>query len=286
MPVSAFPGIETHFNGRDYGVLDVGAQPIAWTPAGQLPVLWLSPLADFEPGKGVRGGVPVVFPWFGNGPDGDRRPKHGFARTAAWRRVHVTENVASAGQLVARYELGPDDLDHACTSPVASEWPFAAELVASLTDAALTVSLTVTNTGTEPITYEEALHTYLKVCDVSRISITGLEGCSYTDTVGGTLARGLQTEPLRFEGEVDRIYDCAGSVVVDDPGFSRRIRVTAHGAANTVVWNPGRALGTSMADVGQYWSEFVCVESGNVRSSAVRLSAGEQHTLSQHVGLI
>jgi D-hexose-6-phosphate mutarotase len=53
-----------------------------------------------------------------------------------------------------------------------------------------------------------------------------------------------------------------------------------------VVWNPGRALGTSMADVGQYWSEFVCVESGNVRSSAVRLSAGEQHTLSQHVGLI
>ena len=286
MPVSVFPGIETHFNGRDYGVLDVGAQPIAWTPAGQLPVLWLSPLADFEPGKGVRGGVPIVFPWFGNGPDGDRRPKHGFARTAAWRRVQVTENVASAGQLVARYELGPDDLDHTDGSAVAAEWPFAAELVATMTDAALTVSLAVTNTGTEPITYEAALHTYLKVCDVSRVSITGLEGCSYTDTVGGALTRGLQTEPVRFEGEVDRIYDCAGSVVVDDPGFSRRIRVTAHGAANTVVWNPGRALGTSMADVGQYWSEFVCVESGNVRSSAVRLSAGEQHTLSQHVGLI
>jgi glucose-6-phosphate 1-epimerase len=73
---------------------------------------------------------------------------------------------------------------------------------------------------------------------------------------------------------------------VDDPGFSRRIRLTSHGAANTVVWNPGRVLGTSMADVGQYWSEFVCIEAANVRAAAVHLSPGEQHTLSQHVGLI
>lgn len=284
MPVSVFPGIETHFNGRDYAVLDVGAQPIAWTPAGQLPVLWLSPLADFEPGTAVRGGVPIVFPWFGGGPEGDRRPKHGFARTAAWHRAEVTENVARAGQLVARYTLSSEDVDE---TPSTAQWPFAAELVTSLTDTALIVSLKITNTGPEPITYEEALHTYVKVCDVGRISITGLEGCSYTDTATGTVpARGLQTEPVRFEGEVDRIYDHAGSVVVDDPGFSRRIRLTSHGAANTVVWNPGRALGTSMADVGQYWSEFVCVEAANVRAAAVRLSPGEQHTLSQHVGLI
>ncbi len=225
-----------------------------------------------------------MFPWFGNGPDGTREPKHGFARTAVWRRAEVTETVKDTGELTVRYTLDPSELPS--TGP-ADTPDFAAELTASFGNSALTVSLTVTNTGTEPFTYEEALHTYIKVCDVTRIAVNGLEGCSYTDTAtGATPTRQLQTEPVRFEGEVDRIYDCAGAVVVDDPGFSRRVRLTAHGAANTVVWNPGKKLGRSTPDIGQYWSEFVCVEAANVRASAVHLSAGEQHTLSQHVGLI
>lgn len=295
--MTAFPGVETHFNGRQYAILDAGAQPIAWEPAGQLPVLWLSPLADFDPGAAVRGGVPIVFPWFGNGPDGDRQPKHGFARTAQWRRAEVTEPVKGAGELTVRYVLDSSMLPSAlpATGPgsgsaglAADGVPdFTAELTASFGNSALTVSLRVANTGAQPFTFEEALHTYIKVCDVTRVAINGLEGCPYTDTATGAIpTRQLQTEPVRFEGEVDRIYDCAGAVVVDDPGFSRRIRLTALGASNTVIWNPGRALGTRMPDVGQYWSEFVCVEAANVRASAVHLSAGEQHTLSQHVGLI
>jgi glucose-6-phosphate 1-epimerase len=282
VPETLFPGVETHFSGREYAILDAGAQPIAWEPAGQLPVLWLSPLTDFDPGTAVRGGVPIVFPWFGNGRDGDRTPKHGFARTAVWRRTEVTETVKETGELTVRYTLEPPDVSDEHDTP-----DFEAELTASFGNTALTVSLKVTNTGAEPFTYEEALHTYIRVCDVTRIAVSGLEGCSYTDTAtGAEPVRQLQTEPVRFEGEVDRIYDCAGAVVVDDPGFARRVRITAHGAANTVVWNPGRKLGTSIADVGQYWSEFVCVEAANVRASAVRLSAGEQHTLSQHVGLL
>lgn len=283
MPETPFPGVETHFNGREYAILDAGAQPIAWEPAGQLPVLWLSPLADFEPGTAVRGGVPIVFPWFGGGPDGDREPKHGFARTAPWHRAEVTETVKETGELTVRYTL-----DSSLLASAGSETSdFAAELTASFGNTVLTVSLTITNTGTEPLTYEEALHTYLKVCDVTRVAVSGLEGCSYTDmATGAGPSRQLQTEPVRFEGEVDRIYDCAGAVVVDDPGFSRRIRVTAHGAANTVVWNPGRKLGSSIRDIGSYWSEFVCVEAANVRSAAITLVPGEQHTLSQHVGLL
>lgn len=299
MPETPFPGVETHFNGREYAILDAGAQPIAWEPAGQLPVLWLSPLADFEPGTAVRGGVPIVFPWFGGGPDGDRQPKHGFARTVPWHRAEVTETVKETGELTVRYTLDSTMLPSTSSPSTGSgpgndptgsgtgDWDFAAELTASFGNTALTVSLKIANTGTEPFTYEEALHTYLKVCDVTRVSVSGLEGCSYTDTATGAgPSRQLQTEPVRFEGEVDRIYDCAGAVVVDDPGFSRRIRVTALGAANTVVWNPGRKLGSSIRDIGAYWSEFVCVEAANVRSAAITLVPGEQHTLSQHVGLL
>ncbi len=72
MPAATFPGIETYHRGGHYAVLDAGAQVLTWMPPGQNAVLWVSPLAVFEPGVAVRGGVPVVFPWFGGGPSGDR----------------------------------------------------------------------------------------------------------------------------------------------------------------------------------------------------------------------
>ncbi|MBA3058923.1 MAG: hypothetical protein KJ614_13860 [Gammaproteobacteria bacterium] len=39
-----------------------GAQVLAWQPAGQSPVLWVSKAAVHEPGTPVRGGVPVCWP--------------------------------------------------------------------------------------------------------------------------------------------------------------------------------------------------------------------------------
>jgi len=44
-----------------------GAQVLEWQPSGQQPVLWVSRAAVYQPGKGVRGGVPVCWPWFRRG---------------------------------------------------------------------------------------------------------------------------------------------------------------------------------------------------------------------------
>src|SRR5215469_338216 len=41
-----------------------GAHLVHWQPAGQQPVLFLSRKSDFAPGKPIRGGVPIAFPWF------------------------------------------------------------------------------------------------------------------------------------------------------------------------------------------------------------------------------
>ena len=49
-----------------------GAHLLTWTPKGEPPVVWLSPQAKFAPGKSVRGGVPVCWPWFGVHPTGWR----------------------------------------------------------------------------------------------------------------------------------------------------------------------------------------------------------------------
>src|ERR1700683_5153929 len=47
-----------------------GAHLAHWTPRGQQSVLFLSPKSLFAPGKAIRGGVPIIFPWFGARSDG------------------------------------------------------------------------------------------------------------------------------------------------------------------------------------------------------------------------
>jgi glucose-6-phosphate 1-epimerase len=61
-----------------------GAHVTHWTPHGQCPVLFLSRKSLFTPGKAIRGGVPIIFPWFGPRSDGKPGPAHGFARTMDW----------------------------------------------------------------------------------------------------------------------------------------------------------------------------------------------------------
>jgi glucose-6-phosphate 1-epimerase len=51
---------------------------------GKEPVLFLSDRSLFAPDKAIRGGVPVVFPWFGPNKTDPKAPSHGFARTAPW----------------------------------------------------------------------------------------------------------------------------------------------------------------------------------------------------------
>ena len=277
MPVAEFPGIETHFRGGHYAVLDSGAHVLAWTPPGRNPVLWVSPLAVIEPGTAVRGGVPVVFPWFGAGISGDRKPSHGFARTAAWRRTSVVNELAAAGRLEVRHELDDAGL---------GTQPFIAELVAGFSPTELSVTLRVRNPGPGPFRYEAALHTYLAVSDVSAVTLDGLDGCSYLDKADGAATDEVpQQGVLRIEGEVDRVYRHTGEVVLTDHEWGRRLHVRKQGSANTVVWNPGATKGAALPDVGPNWPGFVCIEAGNVRDAAVGLAPGEEHILTQTVHL-
>ena len=66
-----------------------GAHVTSWRPLGS-EVLWVSDEAVYRPGKAIRGGVPICFPWFADGPDGTATPAHGFARTTEWGLVGAT----------------------------------------------------------------------------------------------------------------------------------------------------------------------------------------------------
>ncbi|MDP1876586.1 MAG: D-hexose-6-phosphate mutarotase [Actinomycetota bacterium] len=247
-------------------IYDHGAQLVEWTPDGQAGVLFVSRLARFAPGIAIRGGVPIVLPWFGAGVTGDRTPAHGFARLATWELV----DAATAGGTEARVSYALASL-----APM-----LRAEFEVRL-GTGLRLMLAVTNTGEQPLQFEEALHTYLAVGDATRIRLTGLDGAEYLDQAApGGLVRDRQHGEVTIAGEVDRIYDSASTVTVIDPAWQRTIEVSKRGSASTIVWNPWSEKAAALADFGDdEWRGMVCVESGNVRDAAVTLVPGQRHTL-------
>src|SRR5450631_2347086 len=86
-----------------------GAHVTHWKPAGQAPAIFLSQRAEFAPGKPIRGGVPVIFPWFGERHDGKTGPQHGFARICDWDLAFAG---MSGDDLHLMFTLAPNDLSH------------------------------------------------------------------------------------------------------------------------------------------------------------------------------
>lgn len=261
-------------------VHDQGAHVSAWAPTGSAPVLWLSPSTALEEGVPIRGGVPVCFPWFADGADGGREPKHGFARILRW---HVQSRESSDHEAVIVYRLSDADV----TDPVHREqFPhrFEAEYVVRF-GPELELELSVTNTDEHGFDFEEALHAYLVVGDVRRIRIEGLDGARYRDKV--TDRDGcLQEGPLEPAAETDRVYESSTEVRVVDPVLGRALRIRKRGSATTVVWNPWAEKAAGLPDVGaDGWSGFVCVEGANVQGNAVHLEPEETHTMGYRVAV-
>ena len=51
--------------GQTLVIAEQGAQVLEYRRDGEPPILWLSEQAAYRIGHGVRGGVPVCWPWFG-----------------------------------------------------------------------------------------------------------------------------------------------------------------------------------------------------------------------------
>ncbi len=249
-----------------------GAQIIDWTPAGERPVIWLSPNAVFAAGKALRGGVPVCWPWFGPHPARADFPAHGFARTRSWE-VWQARQLADGSTLLG-FRLPLD-------AETWRWWPHDTQLTLLVkVGTRLQMELRTRNAGDGPFTVSQALHTYFAVGDVREVEVRGLEGRPFIDKLDGG-ARRRQDGPLRLCGETDRIYlDQGGEVVIDDPVWRRRIHIGRQGSRSAVVWNPWAEKSAAMADMGaDAWRGMLCVEAANAADDAVTIPPGGEHRL-------
>ncbi len=249
-----------------------GAHLMTWTPKGQQPVIWLSPAAKLAPGKSIRGGAPVCWPWFGPHATQSSFPGHGFARTVLWEVIGT--KALKDGATWLAFRLIP-------TEATRAQWPHSCELVLQAAiGATLDMDLGTLNTGSTPITIGDALHTYFAVSDIAQVAIHGLDGTPYIDKVNGS-AQKQQAGPVNIYQEVDRIYyntdrDC----LIDDPAWKRRIRIAKLGSRSTVVWNPWIEKANKMGDLGENgYRHMVCVESTNAADDVVTIAPAQEHHL-------
>lgn len=246
-----------------------GAHVAGWAPGGADDVLWLSEKTFLEPGKPIRGGVPICFPWFGPGRSGDQQPAHGFARVATWRLVdaRVDDDVATL-----ELELTGADVEKADDFPQ----DFLARYRVRM-GRELELALAVT-AGEQPLDFEEALHSYLSVGDIRQVRVVGLDGAGYLDKLDGE--RKVQHGDVEFTSETDRVYRCSGTTEVVDQAGGRRVLVTKQHSDDTVVWNPWVDKSRAMPDFGDdEWTGMCCVETANALGDAVSLAPGETHVM-------
>ncbi len=238
-----------------------GAHVTFYQTKGAEPLLFLSEESHFTAGKAIRGGVPIIFPWFG-GREG--HPAHGTARLTQW---DLSESIELPdGAIRVSFHL-PEN------HPLSASFSV-------IVGATLSMELTVSNQGEADATFENCLHTYFLVGDIRQVEVLGLKGASYAGSVSGETRTDTE-ETIRFAAETDRLYQNTDATVeIHDPVMKRRITVAKSGSLSTVVWNPWIEKSQRLADFGdEEYLRMLCVESGNIKGDAVTLGPEERQTL-------
>ena len=261
------PAIQLDADGQRVIIAQTGAQVLSWH-TGDGDILWTASEPKYRPLAPVRGGVPVVFPWFGDHKTDPDLPAHGFARSIEWR---VADQRPAQVTLRASDDGATRKLwDHA----------FCIELEVALKDG-LRITMTVNNTGTEPLTFEQALHTYFAVGDIQQAAVHGLEGVDFVEHAREPEGSWDTNSPIRFRAETDRVFQgCPSEMSLRASALGRTVTLQTDNARSAIVWNPWPNKTARLSQMtANDWRDFCCIESANVGESAVTLEPGASHQM-------
>ena len=256
-----------------------GAQLIHYAPATEANWLWLSEQAQYRRGVSVRGGIPVCWPWFGNADKNPPAvqsnitavtdaPAHGFARERDWTITQAEED-DNAVMLVLTLE----NTRH-------PQWQTALGLEAEFrfTASSVSVTLTTENSGSDTVSFSQALHTYFPTADIGTTRIEGFDGCRYIDTLENWKEK-IQAGAITFNGETDRIYFGEDPLTLITNDYSAELN--AQGSQSSVVWNPWTEKAQRLSQFADdAYLRMFCVETANAAADAIRLAPADSHSMS------
>ncbi len=226
-----------------------GGHLCSWQTADGMERLFVSSQSHWNDRQPIRGGVPIIFPQFGAAGKG---PRHGFARTLPWTLLasFIDDNDDAVMRLGLANSANNKQFSRAEFS-LALELRFAAYN--------LRIALDIDNTGSEPLPFCAALHTYLRT-DIPTAAIHGLQHTTYRDATDGGALKIDTASLLVVDQEIDRVYMKAHPDLVlrSDAGI---VHIAQGGFTDTVVWNPWIVKTSALMDCAPSdYLEFVCIE--------------------------
>jgi D-hexose-6-phosphate mutarotase len=264
-----------------------GSTVIGWHPASsqgkEKSLIFLS--KDTKPGKAYRGGIPLVFPVFGEVKDHGEVPdaiknctRHGFCRDRAWTLVEKKSD--ESGTASVSMSLSSKD------QPALLEkfpCPFALLHTVTLTKDTLESRLQVQHLDSsqhDSMPFHALFHTYLGLPNQTAKAY-GLKGVGFNDKVAAKRVGQNDDEQQGWSEEIDRVYEGKAEMLVIDANDESGDQITlerSNTLPDTTLWNPGKAADENMGDLHQGgWKEFVCAEPGHV-SSFAWLEKGKEWT--------
>jgi glucose-6-phosphate 1-epimerase len=263
-----------HFSGATAEVSRRGAQVLSWKRANGVEMLFLAQNGEYAPGEPMRGGIPVLFPQFGSM---GTLPMHGLVKAAMWEIVESSKDPNGAAYVILRTSD---------TEVTRGLWPHAFRATLRVTlDEALSTSLTIENTGNAPFEFQSGLHTYLRVGDVRRVTIQGLERATYQDWRRKAVVRREGAGPLRITGPINRVYlRRPDRITVYDESRGRTLLIDRAGFGDVVVWNPGESDARTFGLAEGEALNMLCVEPAQI-DPKVQLAPGQLWSGTQRLRL-
>ncbi|CAH2102161.1 unnamed protein product [Euphydryas editha] len=228
-------------------------------------ILFKTKQAVFDGKRAIRGGIPFVFPQFGQWAFG---PQHGFARVARWHVEKMPERLQS-GDVEAVFSLMDDDFTR-------SMWHFQFRLTYRLIlrEKELHFNIGIYNPSKElTFSCQLLLHTYFKVPDVRRCQITGMHGCMFIDKTREGAVYQETREVVTISEWTDRVYqNTMQEHIITNVVSGRKMRIQKYNFPDTVIWNPWAEFAKEIPDFGDdEFPNMVCVEAGRVAAPIVLL---------------
>lgn len=249
-------------SGASCTIHDFGATVVSFKTGVGKECLFLSRDAKKDGSKAIRGGIPLVFPQFGQ-PD-KSMPQHGFLRSNFWT-VNESSAFDEAESAGISYSLALKDVKNSRGGVWDEATQFDCECVYSIKigGSSMTTSLEIKNTGDKAFGFQTLQHTYFLVeggaaQDPAQCYVKGLEGYTVSDKISNEeyICSG---DPVTIPDNVDRVYNPPkGKDAVEvtiGVGNNKTIKLGATGTLDgsvyppsCVVWNPYKEKAAAMSD--------------------------------------
>jgi len=247
-------------------------------------LMFISENAYFQEGKATKGGIPICWPWFGAAPEIEshkpvKRPDHGFVRNSFWSVLSTTVLENGDSKIVLEFK------DSEKTREI---WPFQFYLSLEIVIGdSLTLELLTRNTGNQSFSITEALHSYFNIGDAAQATVLGLEHTEYLDK-NEDFVKVCQVGAITIGEETDHIHtDIKHKLVIDDPVFKRKIKISSSGNKNVVVWNPWAKGSAEMKDLdSDDYKHFICLEVANAVADSVEILPNSESRIDANYSIV